>query len=613
MIFENLDEAVANEVDQSSPFGEDNGSMYTPVGDDFSSISFFYEQDEEEDVLDLQVVDSMEKKHAPTFSSNTRLHNDDNHLGGNDGEHVTVITCTNIFENLDEAVANEVDQSSPFGEDNGSMYTPVGDDFSSISFFYEQDEEEDVLDLQVVDSMEKKHAPTFSSNTRLHNDDNHLGGNDGEHVSVITCTNEGNEGESLCGLRSKPTVPEKRTHASRRSSDANKESENDKEDNTITTKLRKPKRPVSAYNIFFKWKRRELVRKDIHGKLTFSQIGKLIGEQWKTINESDRANYDRQAKSDQLRYREEISLWKKQKQEHKRRFKRRGGSRFKRERNRKFKGGSEQDSSASKRLVHSKEDARSSSTDHVTLQTRHNNAVASKKFHGSCEGDHEQRESSPCLNKNDDHKRDSSLRQDTDHGHPSLSSAMGAHPFLVAAFVPQTTENLSYGLAGYAVPPPPEAAPAASSYSHFYSGHPQPPPNHTGGAPYNYHCYGPPNSWHGHDYTHPSSYWHHAPNSTVPAPTSYAMGSPSSSSESFFHAAPSPNSNDHLLASPPVPCLTSKSTTHPVPQTMPFVPFLPSGTPNVSGGDRPSVDSNTKPQFQLQCTFLRMRTKRVSN
>ena len=72
----------------------------------------------------------------------------------------------------------------------------------------------------------------------------------------------------------------------------------------------KPKRPVSAYNLFFKKRRRELVVDD--RTITFSKIGKIIGKEWQETCEKERAQYQRLAKRDQLRYRQEIAIWTKE-------------------------------------------------------------------------------------------------------------------------------------------------------------------------------------------------------------------------------------------------------------------------------------------------------------
>ncbi|KAL7564553.1 hypothetical protein ACA910_013954 [Epithemia clementina (nom. ined.)] len=74
----------------------------------------------------------------------------------------------------------------------------------------------------------------------------------------------------------------------------------------------KPKRPLTAYNLFFKSKHSELLSGDTNKTLTFSKIGKQIGKLWQEIHASDKAEYDRLAKQDQLRYRQEMAVWKKE-------------------------------------------------------------------------------------------------------------------------------------------------------------------------------------------------------------------------------------------------------------------------------------------------------------
>ncbi|KAG5783004.1 hypothetical protein H9Q73_003330 [Fusarium xylarioides] len=64
-----------------------------------------------------------------------------------------------------------------------------------------------------------------------------------------------------------------------------------------------PKRGLSAY-MFFANEQRENVREENPG-ISFGQVGKLLGEQWKALNEKQRAPYEAKAAADKKRYEDE--------------------------------------------------------------------------------------------------------------------------------------------------------------------------------------------------------------------------------------------------------------------------------------------------------------------
>ena len=64
-----------------------------------------------------------------------------------------------------------------------------------------------------------------------------------------------------------------------------------------------PKRGLSAY-MFFANEQRENVREENPG-ITFGQVGKILGERWKALNDKQRAPYEAKAAADKKRYEDE--------------------------------------------------------------------------------------------------------------------------------------------------------------------------------------------------------------------------------------------------------------------------------------------------------------------
>ncbi|KAB8202878.1 NHP6B like protein [Aspergillus parasiticus SU-1] len=64
-----------------------------------------------------------------------------------------------------------------------------------------------------------------------------------------------------------------------------------------------PKRGLSAY-MFFANDNREKVREENPG-ISFGQVGKMLGERWKALTETQRRPYEEKAAADKKRYEEE--------------------------------------------------------------------------------------------------------------------------------------------------------------------------------------------------------------------------------------------------------------------------------------------------------------------
>jgi len=64
-----------------------------------------------------------------------------------------------------------------------------------------------------------------------------------------------------------------------------------------------PKRGLSAY-MFFANEQRENVRDENPG-ISFGQVGKVLGERWKALNDKQRQPYEKKAADDKKRYEEE--------------------------------------------------------------------------------------------------------------------------------------------------------------------------------------------------------------------------------------------------------------------------------------------------------------------
>ena len=82
----------------------------------------------------------------------------------------------------------------------------------------------------------------------------------------------------------------------------------------------KPRRPLSAYNFFFKDSRERLLKlstvrpegkpRHSHGKIGFAELARTIASSWKNISEEEKAYYEELAKKDKLQYKRLMAQWK---------------------------------------------------------------------------------------------------------------------------------------------------------------------------------------------------------------------------------------------------------------------------------------------------------------
>ena len=94
-------------------------------------------------------------------------------------------------------------------------------------------------------------------------------------------------------------------------------------DNTDTTnspngnKPEGPQRPLSAYNLFFRDFRRQLIENS-GGPVPFVVMGKEVGKTWKTLNKEERKKWEEKAELESQRYQREVSALKAKEREAKR-------------------------------------------------------------------------------------------------------------------------------------------------------------------------------------------------------------------------------------------------------------------------------------------------------
>eukprot|EP00522_Entomoneis_paludosa_P014698 CAMPEP_0172445106 /NCGR_PEP_ID=MMETSP1065-20121228/5054_1 /TAXON_ID=265537 /ORGANISM="Amphiprora paludosa, Strain CCMP125" /LENGTH=284 /DNA_ID=CAMNT_0013195901 /DNA_START=60 /DNA_END=914 /DNA_ORIENTATION=- len=84
----------------------------------------------------------------------------------------------------------------------------------------------------------------------------------------------------------------------------------------------KPKRSLSAYNLFFQAERRNLLEalpckrskkpRKSHGKCGFAEMARTISAKWKKITPQDKKYFDGLAAEDTARYEKEMAVWREQ-------------------------------------------------------------------------------------------------------------------------------------------------------------------------------------------------------------------------------------------------------------------------------------------------------------
>jgi HMG (high mobility group) box len=77
-----------------------------------------------------------------------------------------------------------------------------------------------------------------------------------------------------------------------------------------------PKRPLSAYNIFFKDTREKIITE--HGKTNFQEMVRLIASHWREVSDEQKKKYEEMAAKDLIRYKKEVSSYEKDLAEKKR-------------------------------------------------------------------------------------------------------------------------------------------------------------------------------------------------------------------------------------------------------------------------------------------------------
>ena len=69
-----------------------------------------------------------------------------------------------------------------------------------------------------------------------------------------------------------------------------------------------PKRPLSAYNLFFR-QERQRIQKESNQKTSFNNLGKIIGERWRNIDPNEKKKFEEESQKESLRYQRELQAF----------------------------------------------------------------------------------------------------------------------------------------------------------------------------------------------------------------------------------------------------------------------------------------------------------------
>ncbi|KAL7567277.1 hypothetical protein ACA910_016743 [Epithemia clementina (nom. ined.)] len=108
-------------------------------------------------------------------------------------------------------------------------------------------------------------------------------------------------------------------HPGKTSCTKNSSSNNNDNNNKRKKKSRPqcgPARPLSAYNLFFQHYRRLLL--EAGGNVSFRTMGKEVGKKWKTLQETERQEWEQKAEQESMRYRKAKRAYEDEKREQRR-------------------------------------------------------------------------------------------------------------------------------------------------------------------------------------------------------------------------------------------------------------------------------------------------------
>lgn len=80
----------------------------------------------------------------------------------------------------------------------------------------------------------------------------------------------------------------------------------------------KPKRPLSAYNLFFRHARAEILKEAAqptykprrsHGKIGFAALARSVAEKWKSLEKDEKKIFEGKAVEEKERYERELEVW----------------------------------------------------------------------------------------------------------------------------------------------------------------------------------------------------------------------------------------------------------------------------------------------------------------